>query len=186
MAEALLRVRAGAGAEQLVSRATLARATYFEARLDRWPAACYELDMDPESFGVILTLLRYGAAAVPRLDPPLREMVLHDADYLGVPQALWAHLVKKSPEEELAELSNRLWEWGESKAGWLAQCTHCLRPLRHEWWACIKCARVSHGPWVMTQRSNGGDIRLIECSECGPSYARRRASCLSCRSRDAE
>jgi hypothetical protein len=93
----LVRICAGDGTVHRVSRATLAGCSYFQAKLARWESDVIELDVDDAPLRVVLTLLRYGAAAVPSLEPSLRLMVAKDADYLGVPRPLWAHLTADKP-----------------------------------------------------------------------------------------
>jgi hypothetical protein len=174
----LVRICAGDGTVHRVSRASLGSCKYFEARLARWETDVLEVDADDASLRVLLTLLRYGPGGVPSLEEPLRTMALKDADYLGVPRTLWAHLVGPTPEERALARTN--WEYGSGAR--LENCTKCCRAGVRTLWQCVSCEGHvdGEGTLVLQNSRHQAFPRTHECAVCGIDYVRRVDFCLLC------
>jgi hypothetical protein len=176
----LIRVRSGDGSEHLVSRASLVACDYFRTKLAGWESGAIELDVDDASLRVVLTLLRYGAEAVPSLSAPLRAMVLKDVDYLGVPKGTWLHLAE---DRLLPAARDRMYEWEQSAAARFGQCKYCSQyGLQHRW-CCVGCgAPVDENRTCTRANSCGpaGYFVIHECGKCGIGLARRAEACLVC------
>jgi hypothetical protein len=162
-----MRLRSGDGTVHIVSRATLMGCTYFQAKLARWESGEIEVDADDASVRALLTLLRYGKKAIPALALPLRAMVTKDADYLGVPRELWAHL-EVNPSIEIT-------------SKYLGVCKHCNKRALQRKWKCTGCE--SPVDERATQRLNCSDLCNFvahDCGLCGVEYARCIEQCLVC------
>ncbi len=179
----LVKVYTSSGAYQLVSRASLSVCAYFETVLGgRWDGNQVQCDIDHESFAVIARLLRYGPEAVPSLAQTLRLMVLKDADYLGVPAALWGHLAAPGPAPTLHERAHD-WEQNAPSAR-LDTCPRCQRRGCRALWRCVTCERTV-GPneaWAAPQNGEiSANFRIHDCQKCGIEYAQKLADhCFNC------
>jgi hypothetical protein len=190
----LIRLRAGDGTEHYASQTTLRLCTYLAAKLDRWPTAVIELDVDDASLRVILRLLRYGPAAVPCLDPVVRVMAQHDADYLGVPSGLQKHLAELGEEAGEAEraaekeAATRLRAWrDEQTAADFTRCDACENNSCRVQWRCVTCKREVNPRdclyMDLRQRYCSVEPGLYchDCPTCRTmNYAVRVLTCLLC------
>jgi hypothetical protein len=176
-----VRLCAGDGTPHTVSRAALQDCKYFEARLAAGGGPTFELDVDDASLRVILTLLRYGAEAVPALEARLRVMVLRDADRLGLPRRLWAHLTDHGPERR-EHAQQRVKEWEQTGAGELKHCSRCRRIARRSRLECITCgAAVGAQETYPLEHPPSEWLYLVhECPRCGIEYAIYLTRCVFC------
>lgn len=171
----LARIRAGDRTEFQASRATLVQSDYFRAKLKRWMGEAIELETDSDSLRVILRLLKYGPEAVPSLEPPLLGMVLKDADYFGVPPAMWKHLAVTAVGAATAE------DPIERFAGRVIHCRKCTQCAVRYFWSCISCGRRVKGEPSPTKSTGSPDwLRAHDCSACGIEFAKLQSRCAVC------
>jgi hypothetical protein len=167
-APGLVPLQAGDGTLFYATRATLTKAPYFEAKLARWETGAVELDMDADSLRVLLTLLRYGPEAAPRLDPCVARKVAVDAQYLGIECPEFQPVALPGRGEIERALSERYSTCGGC-------CCHGVAPGH---WECAECGHIAAYRQGETPENTQGAREMAHlvgrwCAGCGQvAYAR--------------